>query len=130
MKYLLVALTLGAGVLEAQEAPPQKLMLGIRYNEGQKDKRLAITYVDPGGLAKQIGLQVGDVFATINGVKIDTTADLDKTLAAVLGSVSTSSSSSAVYQIKVNRDKTLESLEGEIRKSEKTGAYYVVPKKR
>jgi S1-C subfamily serine protease len=124
MKRLIVPLVCWEVLLGAGAVFGQKPALGFRCVE-TRNKTVEITYVDPKGLASQMGLEKGDILYELNKVKIKTIADMEEALKGFPGK----------YQLTVERTregrKTTRALEGELKKSEKQpDLYYVIPKKR
>jgi len=69
----LVALGLAPLLTWAEERPAPNL--GLRFAQTRQGV-FVVTYVDPSGLAQQIGLQRGDVLKQINSVRLNTEKDV------------------------------------------------------
>jgi S1-C subfamily serine protease len=101
---------------------------GFRFAETRKNS-IVVTYVDPGGLARQMGLIQGDNLLEINGKTLTSSREVMTTLRNLRGR----------YKIVVERiqrtpggEKSLQKirLEGEIRESKKQPkAFYLLPDK-
>jgi hypothetical protein len=103
----------------APAQPPPKLSFNFRFVEG-RDNTIQIIYVDPKGLAGQIGLRQDDVLKRINDVTIRSKRDVDKALETLPGR----------YRIIIDRptprrfERDLQ-LTGEVKRSR--SGYYALP---
>ncbi len=119
------ALVLCLGPLAARAEEPY---FGFRFKAARKEATFVVTYVDPSGLAQRMGLRKGDVLKKINRTEPKSPDEVRRAFDDLRNQD---------YTIVIERSPDGKGpsvatalLEGKIRKNEKSGKYYCVPRER